>query len=248
MSVLTKEQFEKDVADHIMEVIKDEGVYRHIRFRVPGTMMEHFDLITWPGELAYTGDMGTYVFARLHDMFEFFRRPERCRYSIDMHYWAEKVQAGDKAGRGDGITEFSKETFDANVRRWVEGYAKAQLGEAAEPGELELCTCAMNDLREAVEREVIGADDNDVRCFDAANDFRFGAADSEAWSAYFGAEESYEFVDFWEVDHTEFTHRFQWCCFALSWAMQTYDKSKAEAEAGAAERDPRVADMFEVPQ
>lgn len=243
MSAVTKEQFDKDIAEHVMEVIKDDGVYRHIRFRVPNTMMEHFDLITWPGHLAYAGDMGTYVFSRTHDMFEFFRRPERCRYTIDMRYWAEKVQAGDKAGAGNGVTEFSKAAFDANVRCWVEDYIKTELAEAGELDEVELCTCAMNDLREAVEREVIGADGNDVRCFDAANGFRFGAADSEAWSVYYGGEQTFDFTDFYEVDCTQYTHRFQWCCFALSWAIQTYDQAKATTE-----RDPRVADMFEVAQ
>lgn len=54
-------------------MLHEDGIYRHIRFRQPGTMCMHFDLITWPGYLCYTGDMGTYVFTRLADMFEFFR-------------------------------------------------------------------------------------------------------------------------------------------------------------------------------
>ena len=65
--------FLRDVAEHEMIVVRDDGVHRHIRFKKPGTSCMHFDLITWPGYLCYTGDMGTYVFSRLTDMFEFFR-------------------------------------------------------------------------------------------------------------------------------------------------------------------------------
>jgi hypothetical protein len=239
-------QFLKDVSQHAMTVYKDEDVYRHIRFGRPDSGFEAFHLITWPGHLCYTGDMGTYVFQRTHDMFDFFRRPDHCRYTIDMRYWAEKVQAGDKSSNGNGVTEFSKALFDSKIREWLDDFVRDEMEEAEELAETELCMAAMDDLRKAVEREVIGADSNDVRCFDAANDFQFGASDSEAWSAYYGDQKTFEFVDFWEVDCTEYTHRFKWCCLALSWAMQVYDKSKAVEAAPV--RDPRVPDMFEVQQ
>jgi len=74
----------------------------------------HFDLLTWPGYLCYTGDMGTYVFRRLHDMFQFFRRGEsigeRC---IDIRYWAEKLEAIDRV---DGVREWTPEKFREEVR------------------------------------------------------------------------------------------------------------------------------------
>jgi len=69
----SEESFLRDVAEHAMLLIRDDGVSRHVRFAQPGTGCMHFDLITWPGYLCYTGDMGTYVFQRLTDMFEFFR-------------------------------------------------------------------------------------------------------------------------------------------------------------------------------
>lgn len=231
MSILTQEQFLRDVAAHAMKIVREDDVYRHIRFQRPGTMCMHFDLVTWPGYLCYTGDMGTYVFTRVRDMFSFFRRSEKENlFGIDLHYWAEKIEAGDRRGRGNGVKEFSKAKFDANVREWVEDFIKSdtdQPDEDADAGERALHACAVKDLREAVEREVIGADDNDIRSFDAAQDFSFGAEDSEAWNAHFGAERTFEFTDFWEVDHDEYTHRFQWCCFALAWAIKQFDDAKA---------------------
>jgi len=244
MTMLTADRFLKEAAGHQTEILRDDGVYRHVRFQRPGTMCMHFDLITWPGYLCYTGDMGTYVFTRLRDMFDFFRRSYReNQFNIDLHYWAEKVEAGDRRGCGNGVIEFSKAKFDTNVREWVEDFIKDEVGQVDEADEAALLACAMKDLRAAVEREVIGADDNDIRSFDAARDFEFGASDSDAWSAFYGSDRTFDFGDFWEVDHDVFTHRFQWCCFALAWGIKQYDDAKT-----ADERDPRVPDMFEVAQ
>lgn len=116
MSV-TKDGFLKDVATHEMEVIRDDGIYRHIRFKRPGTNCMHFDLVTWPGYLCYVGDMGCYTFTRLRDMFEFFRG-ER----INPSYWSKKVVGADR----DGIKEFSRETFIKELRRWFAEYLEEE--------------------------------------------------------------------------------------------------------------------------
>lgn len=65
--------FERDVAEHQMQVLRDDRLYRHLLFKKPGTGCYHFNIVTYPGTLVYTGDMGSFVFQRLEDMFEFFR-------------------------------------------------------------------------------------------------------------------------------------------------------------------------------
>jgi hypothetical protein len=87
----TFERFEKHTAYHWMDIVRDDGENRHIRFQQRGTGVYHFDIITWPGKLCITGDCGTFVFRRLPDMFEFFRSTQRGR--INAQYWAEKVIA-----------------------------------------------------------------------------------------------------------------------------------------------------------
>lgn len=222
----TFERFVRDIAEHQMRIIREDGVYRHIRFGQPGTSCMHFELITWPGNLCYTGDMGTFVFERSTDIFEFFRRPEHCRYSIDMRYWAEKVTAGDKGSRDNGIQEFSKDKLIRAAWEDVNRFIESQMEEAEELAERELVTRAMNDLRAEVREMLDMADDNDVRCYDAVNEFRFGAEDSDAWKEYFSGQKTFQFHDFWDHDFMEYTHRFEWCCYALSWAMETYDRFK----------------------
>ncbi|WP_026300935.1 hypothetical protein, partial [Thioalkalivibrio sp. ALE23] len=64
----------KRLAAHQITIEKDEGEYRSIRFSAPNTVINSFTLTTWPGYIAISGDLGTYVFCRLPDMFEFFRQ------------------------------------------------------------------------------------------------------------------------------------------------------------------------------
>lgn len=218
-------QFSRDIAEHAIEIIRNDGIYRHIRFSQPNTSCMHFDLITWPGYLCYTGDMGTYVFTRLHDMFEFFRRRDKS-YSIDMRYWAEKCEAADG---GRDVREFSYKKFQAYIRDWVSESEQGDRPDADMSDELARHTAAYAELSAAVEDEVTSADSNDTRCYDAANDFRH---DGEAWREYFGPNATFEFSDLWDgFDHCtkEYTHRFQWCCQALAWGIEQFDKATAPA-------------------
>lgn len=119
-------RFNQETAEHVMTVLRDNGVDRHLRFRKPGTYCMGFDLITWSGSLCIHGDCGTYVFSRLEDMFEFFRSPTG---RINAQYWAEKVDAQDKHG---AIECWSPQKFRAAVVRnfreyWRDGDKVEQL-------------------------------------------------------------------------------------------------------------------------
>jgi len=108
---LNKEKFLKEVSDHDLIILKDDGLYRHIRFKEPNTMMQYFDIVTWPGYLAYSGDMGSYTFSRIEDMFSFFR-DESDTWGINPGYWSEKLEA---VCRTDGYKEFSWDAFVENL-------------------------------------------------------------------------------------------------------------------------------------
>ena len=126
-------RFFKDVEKHKIQVLKDDGVYRHVRFKQPDSMNMHFDLITYPGGLLYTGDMGTFVFWHIHDMFEFFRNNDEKKWLDELgltlytnhSYWSEKLIASNCSGRFEGkSTEFNAERFkeviiEDYLRRWI---------------------------------------------------------------------------------------------------------------------------------
>lgn len=109
-------RFASDVAKHQMTVLRDDGVDRHLRFKRPDSSIYWFDVITWGGRLYIGGDCGTYVFARINDMFEFFRG-----HDINPQYWAEKVQAADK---NSGIEAFSAEVFKQTLKDCVTNHAE----------------------------------------------------------------------------------------------------------------------------
>jgi hypothetical protein len=194
----TEERFLKDVSEHQMTVLRDEGVNRHLRFRKPGTGCMGFDILTWPGYLCFTGDMGTYVFRRLEDMLAFFRTDARYArgdgLAINPGYWGEKLEAIDRHG---GFREWSEELFEQAVRQDVEtftdGWEKDQKA----------------DLLEAVENDVLNAGDQHD-CIQAVRDFSHEGADDL-------------FTDFWERRLEDFTYRFLWCCYALAWTVKQYD-------------------------
>lgn len=205
----TEERFLNDVAQHEMKVVRDDGVSRHLRFQKPGTYNTHFDLITWPGYLCYTGDMGTYVFRRLEDMFEFFRadrmhlKPSKA-LRINPSYWGEKLEAIDKNGK---FRTWSREKFEARLREdfkeWIDEY---------EPEKAE-------ELMQRLEDEILDGLDND----DARSAYR-AAMDFEV-------DDVQPFQDWWEVDTEVYTFHFIWCCYALAWGIKKYDESKAPQDA-----------------
>jgi len=201
----TTERFETEIAEHVMTVIRDDGEYRHLRFSRPNTRAMSFDLLTWPGHLCYTGDMGTYVFSRVRDMFEFFRSPKGDWRDINPPYWAEKVLASDR----DGIKEFSPEKFEQNAWDALDQSMEGLLSYDLTPDQV-------LEIREDVERDVIGVahDQGQEAAIQAALDFQYESVDL--------------FPDFWESDSTVYTHRYIWCCHAIVWGVAQYDAAKAE--------------------
>lgn len=112
----TYQHFLEQTKDHQFTVIHDDGLYRHLRVQAPGTRMWSWDVTTWPGHLATSGDIGSgYVFSRVEDMLEFFKvQPSsRSYYSdgapcIDFRYWAEKIIG---VGEQDRTKRYSKDRF-----------------------------------------------------------------------------------------------------------------------------------------
>ncbi|KAB0331749.1 hypothetical protein LSO07_08570 [Janthinobacterium sp. PLB04] len=217
----TEERFLRDVAEHAMTVIREDGVSRHVRFAKPGTSCMHFDLITWPGILCYTGDMGTYVFQRTTDMFEFFRHDRAYNQSrgralsINLGYWTEKLIAIDGGRHGGKVKEFDDEKFKRVINEYRVGWMRG----AKERGTLD--KDGRRELWEAVEDEVMGALE------DGGDRAQFAAFDFSHSLSHTTARGSWQFDDLFEHDFTEYTHSIVWCCYALAWGIEKYDQSKA---------------------
>lgn len=195
---LTKDEFLKRVRNHQMEILHDDGVYRHVRFGEPGTSNLHFHLVTFPGRLAYCGDMGSYMFSRLADMFEFFRRPDR---GVNLSYWAEKVVATD---RSDGVREFSLDKAKEVIRDIVSDSTSS----FDEDEQKKKIAEELEELMESLDDEA--GDLGDVIRITSELDGEF--------------LDRHMFCDLWDHTTDTYTYRFQFACFAIAWGIEQYDK------------------------
>ena len=199
----TKESFLKNIKDHQIGIIKDAGLYRHIRCKRPDTMNMYFDIITFLGGLLYTGDMGTYEFERVEDMFKFFRDPDK-NLHINSDYYAEKCKA--ESIYGEGIRKFDEDSFINNIKHYYDTY-------------FEDCDDSYKDEKERVwieiESQILNNDHSEYELVSNLNNF----------SMYHDASE-FQFTGFWEYSYQSKTYHFLWCLYAIVWTVQKYDEMK----------------------
>lgn len=210
----TEAQFLKDVSNHEMIVIRDDGIDRHIRFRQPDTIIYSFDLITWAGHLCITGDCGTYVFSRIKDMFEFFRcddwygkRGRGETLYINPGYWGEKLLS---IGTNAGYKEFDESKFRDRVLEHYEEWRESE-----EPAQEDA-----DELMEALNDEVLSrADDGELYAYQAAHDFTHTFFDEEGRKRH-----TFHLQDFFDGGGTErYTFHYLWCLYAIAWGVKQYD-------------------------
>ena len=218
-----RERFLRCVPKHQLIIKRDNGVYRHLRFKEPGRFAYYFDLITWPGCLCIEGDCGSYTFKRLYDMFEFFRREpgdfmRDDGLSINPDYWAQKLEAQSCNGRSPGnVRRWSPERFEEAVKGDVIDHMRHNMRgvdryELRGSGAL---SKARRALIEAVREEVLEHSGDEHTAMQAAHEFDFDEGD-----------ERFCFQDFYEHDCTEWDYQYLWNCFAIVWGIQRYDAIK----------------------
>ncbi|MFJ7280510.1 hypothetical protein [Kitasatospora sp. NPDC098663] len=116
----TYSDFLSETAEHQLVVLHDEGLYRHLRIQKPGTRTWSWDITTWPGHLATSGDIADgYMLTRELDMIEFLTISRRSRDyysdgapSIDVRYWAEKLCGG----RAHEVKKYDQHVFLRHVK------------------------------------------------------------------------------------------------------------------------------------
>lgn len=220
-----QQRFERDVADHVMTIVRDDGVDRHIKFRdKDGGSPYWFEILTWPGALCIRGDCGTYVFSRLTDMFEFFRAKRQDadpnKLYINASYWMEKIIAVDSnCGQRGEAKKFSVDTFKRRAVEWFRQHTSEESGYRAHKDRWRI----WERLREIIEYEL---DDYDSSgCYRKLYEFEVWNSDKREYDC------KNFFDDFWEIDATEYDFHFIWNLYAIAWAIRQYDAAKAEKHA-----------------
>jgi hypothetical protein len=216
----SRERFVREVAEHQMTVLRDDGLYRHLRFqRDDGSSSYWFDLVTWPGCLVVNGDCGTFTFSRTRDMFEFFGPSgarggfEDARWGINPDYWSEKLQAP----KPDGAERFSEDAARARVLDWLADYVDGY----PDPGD------------EFDEHGPCGG----RRAFDLYRELREQILDRELYNESEARRLIGEFEhdgvyldDAWEWSMREYDWQFLWCCWAIVWGISQYRSARGARE------------------
>lgn len=211
MPECTEDLFLEQVKSHEMEILLDNcqiKPYRHVRFSRPNNSTCMFELITFPMHLVYSGDMGTFVFSRINDMFDFFpidnndfNNDGTNHISINPSYWSEKLQAADI--RTGGYMEFSAFKFHKFIMDW---YAEIDIED--------------NSIKELLLSELEGSVLEYSEEYDlvrAARDFIFKYDDEEL---------TLESV--FENEPKTYTYHYLWACYAIQWGIAKYKEKKAE--------------------
>lgn len=200
----TQERFLDDITEHQMEIIKDDGVFRCLKFRKPESSYYWIDIVTWPGHLCISGDCGTYVFARTFDMFKFFRTGKNNTESKDLFintgYWAEKVLSQDTNG---SIKEYSSSLFKDAVKNSFDSYYE----------DVNEDDISRQQCWEQIKDSLLCVADQEYEAMHSVDNFEF---------------EGFEFVDFFEYNFQEYTFRYIWNLYAIVWGIAQYDKIKGE--------------------
>ena len=191
-----KDQFKKHIKNHKMSILKDDGEYRHI-IMSDKSPYYHYEIITWPNYLCFCGDMGTFVFSRLPDMFNFFRQ-ENKEPEINPGYWKEKLQAQDMSG---GAEEYSSELFTKIIKEIVDQYIYDN----------ELSEEEGKELLDEVESEVLWYSEEEGKAREVAGEFDY---------------KGLKFDDLWERDFRDYTYRYIWCLYAIVHTISLYDNFK----------------------
>lgn len=197
----SRERFVRDTESHALTILRDDELYRHLRFKAPTDSTYWFDITTWPGYLALTGDCGSYLFSRTRDMFEFFAPSgarggfDDARWGINPQYWSEKL----RAPAPPAAQRFSEDVFKARVGEWLK--------DAASDLEPEQATA----LRQAVDEQLL----NEI----------FPTEQDAHRLLYEFDHNGTRIYESWDWHLREYEWSYLWCCWAIVWGIGKYQEA-----------------------
>ena len=195
MTQPTLEQFLDDVKNHELTIHKNDGVYRHLTFATPNDCNQHFNITTFPDHLVITGDMGTLVFSRLHDMFDFFRSDD---LRINPDYWAEKIQSASYQGKIESYSEFDTDEVKRCAQEDLDDFLEQNM----------LSELDKEELLEEFDSEILHSED-EYEIVEAISNFSF---------------KDFKFDEFHWGGCRVYTYSYIWLCYAIVWGIKKFDE------------------------
>lgn len=207
--------FEKDIANHELEVIVDSGVNRILEFRNKnGSSNQFFIVMQARGRICFTGDVGEFVFTNHNDdMLAWFHD------NMSLSYIAEKCRTG-------GTRKFDEDSAKESIKMMVDDFCNDHLYDYDESG----CDDGDDDNFEvALARWQQGLYDEVIDELDFEGDEAFHRS---AYDLSVKVNDSIKFeIDVCDgIDCMEYTQRFKWCVAAMNKVAELYfDKNKEQS-------------------
>lgn len=203
--------------NHEITIEQDDGVYRCILFKNPKSRAYHFRIVTWPGSLAITGDIGSFIFSRERDMFGFFASGSGSDWAamplqINPAYWVEKAEAVDRRSKLD---EFDFEEFKNQIVQTFRGFDFSSHPDGTR-------MAAWREVREALLEDTLRTPQELV---EAAVDYMLPRGVIGRYTC--------PFADFWEYDFTKPGFTFLQCCYAIQFGIKKYAQHKEKRSTSA---------------
>src|ERR1700722_481099 len=203
----TEESFLKDISSHSMKVVMNSGIHRHLLFKsATNSYNMWFEIITWPGVLTIHGDMGTWTFSRVDDMFTFFRCSHG-KLHINPSYWAEKLRGGVHGGI-DNSKVWEEESFRENLVRQLTEYYSLEGEDLAA-------------VKQALDEDVL-SQDGKYDLMIAVRDFSCPLPSGDHGESH-GRHGKFQFDTCELPSGMEYAYHFIWCLYAIVWAIQVWN-------------------------
>lgn len=201
-----KENFLKDIAEHTeINIQLDDGVFRHIKFSRKGSSVFHFNITTFPGHLTITGDMGSYTFSRMYDMFDFFVGDEFSNddLRINPSYWSEKLESVCKIS---GVEEFNSEDAEVRILDYVGKIYHDEYDGDEDKEDL------IEDIRSQIDFQ------DEIRMRDS---FVYAVHSDDFLTEYINVNDY-----LMDINFRSHTYHYIWCCYAIVWGILKYKEIK----------------------
>ena len=206
------QRFGAETGNHKMKVLRNDGVYRHLRFMDPRNSAYWFEIHTGPNFLLFRGDGDSYVFSNGdRDVFRSFRHSIHKDGSLhpDPDYWTQKLSSSEQAEKWD--QDVFREALEAEITSMVE--------QEIVPKEHE------QRLREEVETELMY---EDIHSADLAvkilGDFEFYFDETRRYGSGGGGDFAFDECWEWVTKCTEYDWWYLWALHGILYAVREFDR------------------------
>lgn len=142
--------------------------------------------------------MGSLVFSRQYDMFDFFRSDD---LKINPDYWSERIHSTSYQGKIESYSEFDIDEVKRCAQEDLDDFIRDN--ELSGEDEYNLLEELQSILRAEDEYEIVEA----IRNFDC---------------------NGFDFADFWERDYRKYRYHYIWLCYAIVWGIKKFDDATSE--------------------